>query len=245
MILLGLSPGEKRAYKDRVKKRGKRLNIFLLIAILLLPVAYLLFGAGWVPSAPRYNRDLEMPVAMVQTAEGIGTAFLYGETQLLTARHVVENMNVGDEVTLTFANANPAITTTARIAWKDSDSSSPGDINYYLNDVARLELSQPTDLPEDFPRLYLGDSDGIEPRTPVILIGYPDGNSSTTTGTVSNDQAMGADIFQLDVSAYPGNSGGPLITEDTEEVIGILIAGKTEEFQGINFAIKVNNVEEK
>ena len=243
MILLGLSPGEKRAYKDRIKKRGRRLNIFLLIAILLLPVAYLLFGAGWVPSTPRYNRDLEMPVAMVQTAEGIGTAFLYGETELLTARHVVENMNVGDEVTLTFSNANPVVTTTARITWKDSDTSPPGDINYYLNDAARLELTRPTDLPEDFPRLYLGDSDGIAPRTPVILIGYPDGNSSTTTGTISNDEAMGADIFQLDVSAYPGNSGGPLITEDTEEVIGILIAGKTEEFQGINFAIKINNIE--
>ncbi|MFA0960218.1 S1C family serine protease [Roseivirga sp. BDSF3-8] len=243
MILLGLSPGETRIYKDKVRKRGRTLMILFLASLLLFPLVYLLFGAGWVPARPRYNRDLEMPVAMVQTAGGIGTAFLYNETELLTARHVVEDMEVGEEVTLTFSNADPPITTTARIVWKDPDTSPPGDINYYLNDVARLELIQPTDLPEDFPRLYLGDSDGITARTPVVLIGYPDGNSSTTTGTISNEEAMGADIFQLDVSAYPGNSGGPLITEDTEEVIGILIAGRTEEFQGINFAIKVNNID--
>lgn len=243
MILLGITPGEKKSYAHKVRKRGRSHTTIFLVLVLLVPLVYLLFSTGLISARPRYNQELEMPVAMVQTADGIGTAFLYDETYLLTARHVVENQKVGDQVTLTFSNANPPITTTARIAWKNPDSSGPGEIGYYLNDVARLELMQPTDLPEDFPRLYLGDSDGITARTPVILVGYPDGNSSTTTGTISNDEAMGADIFQLDVSAYPGNSGGPLITEDTEEVIGILIAGKTAQFQGINFAIKVNNID--
>lgn len=64
----------------------------------------------------------------------------------------------------------------------------------------------------------------------------------STSGTIANDQMRGLDLFQLDVNAWQGSSGAPLILEETKEVVGILVAGLTDEFQGINFAIKINYV---
>jgi len=244
MILFGIGPREVRAYKNKVGRRIRKLNVVFALAALLPFIVYGLFAIDILKAKPRFNRDIEIPVAMVQTAQGIGSAFLYGERELLTAKHVIEGMQVGDQVTLVFQNANPVISTQARISWIDPNNSPETDPNHYLHDVAKLELVQPTDLPEDFPRLLLGDSDGITSRTSVILVGYPAGSPSTTTGTISSEDVQGVDLFQLDVSAYPGNSGGPLILEDTEEVIGILIAGKSGQFQGINFAIKVNSVQQ-
>lgn len=108
--------------------------------------------------------------------------------------------------------------------------------------MAVLELTNPADLPDDFPRLFLGDSDGIVSRDEVILVGYPGGLMSTTSGTISNEQIKSLELFQLDVGAWQGSSGGPLILEDTEEVVGILVAGFSADYQGINIANKINNV---
>ena len=243
MILFGVSPQEARAYRSKIAKQARGHLMFFMGLIVLPFVIYALFATGVIPSKSRFNQDLEIPVALVQTAQGMGSAFLYDETALLTARHLVEDLKEGEEVTLIFQNHDPAITTQAKVAWKDPDATPDSLVQYYLHDVARLELLQPTDLPESFPRLVIGDSDGIATRTPVILVGYPGGNPSTTAGIISNEEVRGAELFQLDVAAYPGSSGGPLILEETEEVIGILVAGRTGPFQGINFAIKVNNID--
>jgi len=231
---------EHRKRNNQLLSRLKNYTVFILIVAFLPFIVYLLFGTGLLSSKAKYNSDIEKPVALVITNTGSGTAFLVGETRLLTAKHVVEEIAVGETVQLVFDKADAPITTEARLVWKNPDSSPVPE--YYENDFAVLELTMPGDIPEDFPRLMLGSSINVMTRDKVILIGYPQGIFSATSGTVSNDEIKGLNLFMLDAGAWPGNSGGPLILEETEEVVGILIAGFEGEFKGMNMANKIDEV---
>lgn len=237
---LGITPREAEVRRRWLKKQGQKILIFFSISFTLPFLLYSLFHFHLLASKPRYDRRLEMPVARLQTADALGSAFLISDRYLLTARHVVENLDPGASVQLTFEKAEPPITANARLVWKDSVTLAPPA--GFLHDIALLELDPPGALPDDFPNLTSGNSDGVGIREAVVLIGFPGGLMTTTTGRISNDQAAGLDLFQLDVNAWHGNSGGPLIVEESEEVIGVLVAGLTGEFQGINFAIKMNYI---
>jgi serine protease Do len=98
------------------------------------------------------------------------------------------------------------------------------------------------------PRLALRDSDTVREGQPVAFMGFPIGgalgfSAVTHRGMVSSITAISLptataqqlnartisslrngsfDIFQLDATAYPGNSGGPLFDVDTGEVLGVI-----------------------
>ncbi|MCX7026884.1 MAG: trypsin-like peptidase domain-containing protein [Spirochaetes bacterium] len=85
----------------------------------------------------------------------------------------------------------------------------------------------------------LEGAEEIEKGTKVYAIGSPVGlENSLTSGIVS---AQGRRILsrgealQIDVSVNPGNSGGPLVTEEGR-LAGIVFAGLPN-FQGLNFAL--------
>jgi len=240
MILLGNTERERNKKRRILSKKGKLVSSAFIILCVLPIFLYLLFHWGIIPSKSKYNRVLEQSVALVNTGNGTGTAFLISPTKLLTAKHVLKDKKVGDVVDLIFEKSDPQFAATAKIIWiEPSDDPEP---DYYLKDVAVLELDSPSTLPEDYPYLTIGQSSDINTLSDVILIGYPGGLLSTTSGSISNDNLKGVELFQLDVESWPGNSGGPLILKETEEVIGMLVAGLTEEFQGINFANKIDNI---
>lgn len=240
MILLGNSETERKKNKKTLSKKGNLVNTSFLGLTFVPILLYALFYFGVIPSKSKYNQAIEESVALVNTGTGTGTAFLISPTKLLTAKHVVENKNIGDIVDLVFEKSNPQFAATAKVIWKAASNNS--ESQKYLNDVAILQLDNPSRLPEEYPYLTLGQSSGISTLSEVIVIGYPNGLLSTTSGTISNDNLKGVELFQLDVESWPGNSGGPLILEETEEVIGMLVAGLTEDFQGINFANKIDNI---
>jgi len=106
---------------------------------------------------------------------------------------------------------------------------------------------------EDIPLAVLGDSDNLQIGDWVLAIGNPMGFESTVTaGIVSalgrRQQAPGmqvgyfTDYIQTDAAINPGNSGGALVNLDGE-VIGIntWIASQSGGFQGLGFAIPINN----
>ncbi len=101
---------------------------------------------------------------------------------------------------------------------------------------------------EPAPALALGDSDAVREGQSVAFTGFPIGGALgfspvTHRGMVSsitpivlpaaNDQRLSArsirsvrdgafDIFQLDGTAYPGNSGGPVFDPDSGAVIAVI-----------------------
>lgn len=241
-MFLGYTESHHNEYLRNLNIRGKIIRSIFFVSCFLPILVYLLFQFGLVEARPKYNLALEQSVAHVVLPSSEGTAFLVSETRLLTAKHVLGQKQVGDVVDIVFEKALPVISTTARIVW--IESSNEAEPEFYLKDVAVLELTDPSSLPENYPYLALGTSDGVSTREPVILIGYPAGLLSTTSGSISNDNVKGLELFQLDVESWPGSSGGPLILEETEEVIGILVAGYGQQYQGINLANKIDNVVE-
>lgn len=134
------------------------------------------------------------------------------------------------------------------------------------HDLALLAFDGPAASP-----LKLSAAGPAKEGTPILLMGFPIGGAlgfSTVThrGIVSAVTAIALppptaqslslrairqlregsfDILQLDATAYPGNSGGPVLDQDTGEVIGIVNAtfvkggreGALSHPSGISYAI--------
>lgn len=140
-------------------------------------------------------------------------------------------------------------------------------------DLALLQIDGPP-----VPALTLGDSARVREGDDLAFTGFPIGgvlgfSPVTHRATVSSitpaalpspsarqlqDRAVRGlrngtfDIFQLDATAYPGNSGGPLFDPNTGDVVGVmnmvLIKGTRESAlsqpSGISYAIPVRFVQE-
>lgn len=98
------------------------------------------------------------------------------------------------------------------------------------------------------PALTLRDSDSVREGQSVAFLGFPIGGAlgfspvthrgivSAVTAvaqpianaqqlnprTISSLRSGSFDVFQLDATAYPGNSGGPMFDADTGEVLGVI-----------------------
>jgi len=88
----------------------------------------------------------------------------------------------------------------------------------------------------------------ISSITPIAL---PSGNSQQLNAKQIRQLKTGSfDIFQLDATAYPGNSGSPVFDVETREVIGVInmvfIKGSKESAlsapSGITYAIPINHL---
>lgn len=113
-----------------------------------------------------------------------------------------------------------------------------------VHDLALLSLEGPA-----VPALTVGDSDAVQEGQSVAFTGFPIGgvlgfSPVTHRGVVSSIAAValpaptaahlneksirslrdasGFNVFQLDGTAYPGNSGGPLFEPETGEVLGVV-----------------------
>lgn len=243
------------------QKKSTRDWIFLALCFLMI-VLIGLFNYGIIPSkagnrGPTSTVDtsevkaaIYEPVAKVfiekkrskKRDKGvIGSAFYVGNNYLITARHVVGNLEEGEQVDIIFEKApNGPINTVAQLKWKPTVSSDD-QLRYLENDFALLELERPGDLPDDFPKAKLGSSNDVNLNTKVNAIGYPNNGFSITTGNIMNKEFHDSDLFKHSAGSWSGNSGGPLILERTGEVIGIVVAEQTGKFKGINMACKMNN----
>jgi S1-C subfamily serine protease len=117
------------------------------------------------------------------------------------------------------------------------------------NDIAILRVDK-----DNLPALTLGNSDNLQPGQPVVAIGNPLGelSSTVTSGIISGlnrevevgnsflrtDADEFEDTIQTDAAINPGNSGGPLL-DANGRVIGINFA-TIQGFDNLSFAIPVN-----
>jgi S1-C subfamily serine protease len=241
-MLLGITDNLQEQNRIEIKKRINVITTVFLISVFLPFVLYALFHFNIVQSKSAFSSDIQEPVAKVITGSGIGTAFLINPTTLLTARHVVENNKVGDHVDLIFEHSKNQYQTKAVIKFispTTQHSLNGGvQIDYFLTDVAVLEVSEINDIEP----LVIGESDAVENLDEVILIGYPNGDYSITKGNINSNTYQGLNLFKLDATSNPGNSGGPCILKDDNTVIGILVGSSTIAQQGENVALKINDV---
>lgn len=241
-MLLGITDNLQQQKKVAIKKRISFVsNIFIASAFMPI-LLYALFHFNIVPSKPAFNTDIQEPVAKVITGSGIGTAFLISPTMLLTARHVVEDYQVGDQVDLIFEHSKNQVQIKAKIkfiaATHIHSEAETVPVEYFLNDCAVLEVAEITDIEP----LVLGESELVSNLDEVVLIGYPSGDYSITKGNINSEKYQGVNLFKLDAASNPGNSGGPCILQDDNTVIGILVGGSAQGQQGENIAIKINDV---
>ena len=235
-MLLGVTETIQENKRVSVLKKIRIVTVLFVVTILLPFLIYLLFSLGLITGKPTFNSDIQEPVAKVVTSNGVGTAFLISPTILLTARHVVENNKVGDEVELFFEQSKSKLNVKAKIKYISPSSFQPinGQVpmDYFLTDVAVTEIEP----------LQLGESDAVNNLDEVILIGYPNGDYSISKGNINSDKFQGFNLFKLDATSNPGNSGGPCILKNDNTVIGILVGGSGPQYQGENVALKINDV---
>lgn len=196
-----------------------------------------------------------------------GTGFVVGDGRLVaTNAHVVQegpDLAVGETIAVVVHSATPAAQQrAARVVLVDK-----------AHDLALLRIDG-----QPLPALTLHDSDPVREGQAVAFTGFPIGGALglspvTHRGIISsitpivlpsaNARQLNArvvqqirsgsfDIYQLDATAYPGNSGGPLFETSRGEVIGIINMVFVKESKesalskpsGITFAIPIRYLRE-
>jgi S1-C subfamily serine protease len=193
----------------------------------------------------------------------LGTGFVVVDGRhCLTNAHVVAPVLTGkdgkDVLLKVYALGDPKPTMRgARVVAQDPD-----------HDLALLAFGGPA-----LPAFPLGDSRAVSEGDPVAFTGFPIGmalglHPATHRGTVAAivpvaEPALSSrqlnpknikrlrepfDIFQLDATAYPGNSGSPLYRPESGEVIAVInavfVKGSKENAlkdpSGITYAIPIH-----
>ena len=245
-IYIGLTKESRDTGRDRLRKLLKIAGVAFFFACLAPLLIGTLFRFSILHSTPVFSPDIQQPVAKVMTTQATGTAFLVSPTKLLTARHVLDGSKEGDKVQLLFDRTPDAKMVTATVLYiapqghGQVPTGSKVTLDYFLDDVAVLEVPAITDIPP----LELGASDAVSVLDEVILIGYPQGDYSITKGNINSDKYEDLDLFKLDAAANPGNSGGPCLLREDHTVIGILVGGGGAGTQGQNVAVKINQVKD-
>jgi serine protease DegQ len=119
------------------------------------------------------------------------------------------------------------------------------------NDLAVLKARK---IPDDLQAATMRSTGDLSPGDRVTAVGFPFGiGPSVSHGVISGlkrefrspeGKRILTNLIQFDAAANPGNSGGPLVTDDGE-VVGIVTAiyNPTSErfFVGIGFAVPIEN----
>jgi serine protease Do len=115
-----------------------------------------------------------------------------------------------------------------------------------LSDLAVIRVETDADLVA----APLGNSDSLEIGDWVIAIGSPFELEATVSAGIISGKGRGisrierGSLLQTDAAINPGNSGGPLVNLNGEVVgINTAIATRNGFYQGVGFAIPVNNAQ--
>ena len=165
---------------------------------------------------------IDQSLLLVQTPDGHGSGFLFGDARtVVTNRHVVEGMAVGDRVEL-----HPVVV--ERSGWSDLGSPSDGRIRYIhpALDLAVIEVSGVA------PGAPLAVRDSVSSRflprgESVLAHGFPSlGSPMMSKGIICGhwrDPATSERFYLTDAALAEGSSGGP-VTDANGRLIGIAVA---------------------
>jgi len=163
-----------------------------------------------------------------------GTGFVVGDGRyVITNKHVIADVRYEEQMEIAIF-AGSGMSSKMHIATEVATDP--------VHDLALLRISS-----DPLPALKLGDSDRVREGELYAFTGFPIGMAlglypvthrgiiSAITPIVTPVDESGQlnpemisrlrapfDVFQLDATAYPGNSGSPLYNIDTGDVIGIV-----------------------
>jgi S1-C subfamily serine protease len=195
-------------------------------------------------------KELAGSVVLIVTKDGLGSGSLIDDKgTILTNYHVVQGFR---EVGVIFKPIDA--TNSGNTAAKPDVR--PGKV-VKVDQVADLALVRVATYPADRPPILLGERGDVTIGDDVHAIGHPKGETWTyTKGLVSQirdgyawgdstkrDATMNrANVIQTQTPISPGNSGGPLLSNDGKLVgVNSFIYGATAA-QNLNFAVSVEEV---
>ncbi len=193
-----------------------------------------------------------------------GTGFAVGDGSLVaTNAHVIkpsESTAIRHDFALLVRDGEETRIREARLVISDPDHDL-AILRISGSPLAPLELSSGEGVREGqsiaFMGFPIGGALGFSPVThrgiisSITPIALPGGNADQLRGTSIRRLRGGTfPIYQLDATAYPGNSGGPMFNAETGTVVGILNmvfvkGGKEavlEKPSGISYAIPVSHL---
>lgn len=177
-------------------------------------------------------------------------SFIFNEIESLNPETEWDEIGIEDYITWEIANYLYENTDVIDIEEGDIVAFYPQGNSYGMVNLSLVEHGDPfpgkdysimePDIKPSVLIAELGDSDGVEIGEEVYVIGYPIKGvldydvfspPTITKGIVSSKKTseLGIEYIQIDASASPGNSGGPVFNEQGK-VIGILTAGTGETF---------------
>lgn len=218
-----------------------RLSSLVLLAVVCSP---LFIPSAKADNAPKAIAQLKPSIVAIATLHKtrvpsmkfIGTGFVVGDGQtIITNAHVVQAVGVtdnGEVLGLVAGNGTVTDFREAKLINQDAE-----------RDLAQLRYEGPA-----LPPLKIGNSDSAREGQSLLFTGFPLGMvlgfhhvthramissitpvaipaaSSRNLNAKLVKQLRGTPyyVFQLDGTAYPGNSGSPLYDADSGEVFGVI-----------------------
>ena len=222
-----------------------------LIGVAFLCALFLTFGVPVARGLDRYeiiarynNSVVKVEHSEIGESEHdwSGSGFFYTKTRIITNAHVVGSL-IGSAEEFQAVHTDEDIARAmywiifagkkykARFVGRDADA-----------DIAILETVE--EIPGVVP-VELGNSDTVNVGHSVLVFGSPhEFVGSVTDGMISGKRRRHGmvayeDYLQTSAPVNPGNSGGPLVSAETGEVIGI-VNSKIGSADGMGFAIPIN-----
>lgn len=240
-----IGPKQRDASKKAIKSKLNTIKNMYLICFMLVPISFLLFHYEIISAFEKITGD-RMATAKLITNSGTGTAFLINNKgMLLTAKHCVEDINEDELVTLDFTLIDKPGYSDIKakvIYMSDNEDYAILKTDNNLSNIDPIRISKRV---ED-PSIYAPS---------VSVIGYPaivETQSINEEGSLMNFYfEEDTNLFILNDRVFPGNSGGPIIDNETKEVIGIcsfkISDGdhKFKAYAGLAFCVKVQDIPQK
>jgi hypothetical protein len=218
---LGTPEGEQQVIADQLERYLKR--IWLWVPVMLAALAQPVLAQSAIERALAATVTIEV---VSSDGPGHGSGFVISsDGMIVTAAHVMEGA------------------TSAMVRFHNGEELNVEGIITAdpIKDFAIIRVAG-----FDLPTVPLGNADDLTVGERVIVIGAP--LDPTLAGTVSDGLVAaervvdGTKILQISAPTSPGNSGGPVMTEQGQ-VIGLVVSGITAEgAQNLNFALPINYV---